>query len=282
MIAGLMAVASAAGLWWRGLYQDPEPVVAMLRGYDLVSLIIAVPALVAALLRTRGGSARADLVVGGLLGYAFYHYANFVLGTTFNALFLLHLAVFVLSGAALVQWLRGLDVAHLATRFRAATPARWIAGVLALLATTLGGMWIYYSVRFAISGATPGESRLVLPVQAVHLGYVMDLALLVPAYATAAALLWRRKPWGYVAAAVLLVSAGMSQLDYMSALLFQAAARLPGATAFDPAEPIIAGIIIGAAVALLGTIRDGDHRPEPVAAGAIPEAEEGRDGPAER
>jgi hypothetical protein len=33
-----------------------------------------------------------------------------------------------------------------------------------------------------------------------HLGYVRDLSLLVPVYATAAVLLWRRAAWGYVLA----------------------------------------------------------------------------------
>jgi hypothetical protein len=251
VVAGLMAAASAAGLWWRGLYQDPEAVAAMLRGYDAVALAVGVPALVVALRRQGRGSDRAALVLAGLLAWAFYHYAFFTLGTTFNALFLAHLLVFALAGAGLVQRLRTLDVRGIAAGFGEGTPVRSVGAVLALLAASLGGMWVSYAVRFAVTGATPGESRLVLPLTAVHLGYVLDLVLLVPAYAVAAVLLWRREPWGYAAAAALLVSTGMSQLDYMAALLFQAVAGVPGATAFDPAEPVIVGAVAAAAVALL-------------------------------
>jgi hypothetical protein len=267
--AVLMATASAAGLAWRTLYQDPAPLVAVLRGYDLVALLVAVPLLAAALARARRGSQRALLVWGGVLGYAFYHYAIYALGTSFNALFLLHAALFALSGLALVVLLRSLDVAALAARFQQRTPARTVSGLLAALAVALGGMWTYYSVRFALTGATPGENRLVLPLAGVHLGYVLDLVLLVPSYAAAAVLLRRRRPWGFTAASVLLVAGALSQLDYTAALLVQAVSGVPGATAFDPVEPVILGVYAAGAAALLeGLARRG------AAAGAETEAEE--------
>jgi hypothetical protein len=49
----LMAAASAGGLWIGGLYQDPGPVTAMLRGYDLVTLVVVVPALAIVVLPLR-------------------------------------------------------------------------------------------------------------------------------------------------------------------------------------------------------------------------------------
>ena len=76
---------------------------------------------------------------------------------------------------------------------------------------------------------------------------------MVPEYVVAARLLWRRAPWGYVAATVLLVSGTLLQLQYMVALGFQTAARVPGATPVDPVEPFIAlGMAAGAAVLLAG------------------------------
>ena len=56
-------------------------------------------------------------------------------------------------------------------------------------------MWVYHSVRFAVTGDLPAGSFLVEPDTVVHLGFVLDLALLVPAYALAAVLLWRRSGW---------------------------------------------------------------------------------------
>jgi hypothetical protein len=63
---------------------------------------------------------------------------------------------------------------------------------------------------------------------------------------------------------VLLTGSGIVQLDYTVALLFQAAARIPGATSVDPQEPFIAAAIIAAAAALLANLRPGPARPRPV------------------
>jgi hypothetical protein len=106
-----------------------------------------------------------------------------------------------------------------------------------------------------VTGAAPQEGLLLQPAPIGHLGYAMDLSTLVPGYATAAVLLWRRRPWGYVLGAVLLVASAVIQVNYVLALAFQAAARIPGATAFDPQEPYIAAAITGAVVVLLGGLR---------------------------
>jgi len=102
VIAVLMLAASAAGLWIDRLYQDPTSVSAMLRGGDLVTLVVAAPALVAALLLAIRGSQRAKLVWVGMLVYSVYNYAVYVFGAAFNDLFLLHVALFSLSIFALV------------------------------------------------------------------------------------------------------------------------------------------------------------------------------------
>lgn len=124
-------------------------------------------------------------------------------------------------------------------------------------------MWTSYSLRFARTGARPAESKLVLPLPAVRLGYVLDLLLVVPEYVVAARLLWRRAPWGYVAATVLLVSGTLLQLQYMVAVVLQTAARGLGATPVDPVEPfIVLGMAAGGA-ALLAGLRARPLTPQP-------------------
>jgi hypothetical protein len=137
---------------------------------------------------------------------------------------------------ALVLALSADDVSAIAARFSPRTPTRWICGFLAFLALGLGGMWVYYSLRFALTDELPAGSALVETNALVHL----DLSILVPAYALAALLLWRRAAWGYVLSAVVLISGAVHQVGYMVALPFQVNAGVPGATAFDPAEPLIA------------------------------------------
>jgi hypothetical protein len=103
-----------------------------------------------------------------------------------------------------------------------------------LLAIGLGAIWVSYSLRYAITGAAPKESSVALPAASTHLGYVLDLALLVPGYVLAAVLLWRRAAWGYVLGTALLVAGIISQIGYMTALIFQAAAGVAGASWVRP------------------------------------------------
>jgi hypothetical protein len=85
----LATAASVAGLLIDGVYAGDAAVAEMLRGYDLVTLVLAVPALSVFLVRRD----RALLVWTGTLAYLTDTYAFAVFGTAFNDLFLLHTAV---------------------------------------------------------------------------------------------------------------------------------------------------------------------------------------------
>lgn len=256
IVAVLIVAASAARLWIAGLYQDPQPVAEMFRGYDLVTLVLVAPLLAVTLLPGMQARPWARLVWVGTLAYAVYNYALYVFGMQFNAAFLLHVGVFTTALYALVLALSQLDVGGLARRFVARTPVLVVAVILLVLAVSLGTMWVAASLRFAVTGELPEEaSQLVVPINITRLGYALDLSLLIPAYVLAAVLLWRRRGWGYVLAAMLLVSGTVHQLGYMTALVFQAAPDIPGATAFDPIEPFITLAYVTAAVLLLVNVR---------------------------
>jgi hypothetical protein len=247
LIVVLMVTSSAGGLLIDGLYQDPDSVSAMLRGYDLITLVLAAPLLTVALLPSLRESPRAQLLWLSILSYAVYDYALYVFGTTFNAMLLVHVALFSLSVFTLVLALASLEVS-----FHARVPVRLISAVLLILGVALGAMWVFYSLRFTFTGQVPEEaSRLVLPTASTHLGYVLDLSLLVPGYVLAAVLLWRRAAWGYLLATILLVSGALHQIAYMTALVCQAGAQIPGAPGFDPAEAPIAAAFLAAAALLL-------------------------------
>jgi hypothetical protein len=226
----------------------------MLRAFDLVSLVVAVPVLAACLVPARRGSPRVQLVWVGMLGYVGYTYAMYVFGASFNAAFLVHVALFSLAVFALVLALGGLDVAAVAAAFGRRTPVRTVGVVLAFLGGGLGAMWVFYSLRFAVAGTPPEESLLVLPATYLHLAYVLDLAFLVPIYLAAAVLLWRRRAWGYVLATGVAVFSVVYQVNYTVALLFQWRAGVPGSVAFDPQEPLVIALSVLAAGALLRSV----------------------------
>jgi hypothetical protein len=259
VLLGLVTGAALTGRLVEGLYRGAESTAEMLRGYDLVTLLVVAPTLAITLHLARRGSVTAHLVVTSLLGYVVYTYAYYLFGTGFNDLFLLHAAVFSTGLVALGLTLGSLDLTALADRFHPRTRVRPIAGTLGVLAAALGGMWVYFAIDNAVTGDVPTGSRLVETDTVVHLGMALDLTLLVPLYAAAAVLLWRRAPWGFVLAGVALLAGVLHQLSYLVAMLFQVAADVPGAVASDPGEPVIVLLYLIAAILLFHGAR---HREE--------------------
>jgi hypothetical protein len=190
-----------------------------------------------------------------MLAYCVYNYAYYLFGAQINAGLLAHIAVFTGSLYALMLSLVALDVDRLAARFRPGTPVRAVAMIIGLLAVSLAAIQVSGLGGFALSGTVPQEpSQLVVPLEFTRLGAVLDLSLLVPAYLLAAIWLWRRRAWGYLLASTLLLAGGLHQISYMTAMLFQLAADVPGA-AFDTIEPIIVALFAVASGLLLVNLR---------------------------
>lgn len=249
VLAVAAMTAAALGLAVGGVY-GPDPAAAqMLRGFDAVTLVVIGPALLLAVRSERRGSTTGTLFTASLLAYLGYTYLYYLLGAGFTDLMLLHAPLLTTTLVALVLTLRDLPVPSLGDRATGGG-ARVAAGVLALLAVSLGAMWTYAVVAHAVDGTLPAGSSLVESGTMVHLGIVLDLSLLVPLYAAAAVLLWRRRAWGVVLGALALVAGTLHQVSYVVALLFQYAADVPGSVPMDPVEPVIL-LLFGIATVLL-------------------------------
>lgn len=249
--AVLALAASAAGLLLDDVYTGAASTAEMFRAYDLVTLLLVLPAFVVAGRAARRGPGQARLVVPSLLAYLVYSYGYYLFGTGFNDLFLLHAVVLATSVTALVLHLTTLDLAAFTGRVEAGSGMKGAAVVLGLLAAALGGMWVYFALDNAITGDVPDGSRLVETDTIVHLGIALDLTLLVPLYTAAAILLWRRTTWGFVLGVVAAVAGLLHQVDYIVAMPFQVAADIPGAVSYDPGEPVVVLAYLLAAVLLL-------------------------------
>ena len=258
LITAVLALAAAvAGLVIDGVYTGARSTAEVLRGYDVVTAVLVVPALALAVGRARRGSLLGRLVTAGLLADLVYGYAFYVFATAFNDLFLLHVAVFSSSLIALVLTIGGLDLATVGEQFRGMRQVWPVAASLGVLAISLGGMWIAAAVVNAVNGTVPVGSRLVETTELIHTSAVLDLALQVPLYAVGAVLLWRRSAWGYVLAFVALLSGIPEQISYLVGMPLQVRAGVPDAVAFDPLEPVIAGLyVLAFALLVLGARRD--------------------------
>jgi hypothetical protein len=86
-----------------------------------------------------------------------------------------------------------MDVDELATRFSARTPVRTVAAYLAFTGVGLTVGWLAQWAAYIFTGVVPSAG-----VEAFSVIATADLTMVVPLALVSAALLWRRRPWGYV------------------------------------------------------------------------------------
>lgn len=210
-----MALSSGAGLFFHDLYRDTALVASSWYGNDLVTLVVATPLLVVALLGAWGGSRRAFLVWMGLLAYSLYNSAFYLFGAAFNSLFLVYAALFTLSGFALVFGLVSLDATTLYRQVRSDLPARWISGFMGLVAAALGGFYVTLSLQYVVTGQVP----VMIDAVGLHTNLIaaLDLTMVVPVALLGAVWLWQGRPWGYVWAALWCVKGAVYMLALSAA-----------------------------------------------------------------
>jgi len=260
IVLALMVTAAIGGLLLDGLYVDSENVVEALRGGDLANLVVAAPILTLALWRVRRGSMRAHLVWLGMIGYSLYTYAYYVFGPTFNGLFLVHVAIFTLSGVALGFGFGALDPTGVTNRFRSLVPSRLLGALLIGVALFLVGSYGLATLTHATGGDLPSD---VLPFAEwrVHLGYALDLSLLTPAALMAGVLLWRRTAWGYAAATAAFTYLCVYQFNFLSTAIFMDSADIAGAADAIPQAATTIVLFLGPTLVLLWGLNAGSPLP---------------------
>lgn len=173
-LAALMVLQSVLGLVFKEHYRDLGWIKATWFGNDWVTLVVAVPLLVIALLVARRGSAQALLLWLGLVGYSVYNYAYYLFGAALNAFFLLYVVAFLLSAVTLIVALSRLEVSRVAASFRETAPVRVIGGYLALVGFGLASVWVTMWAAYAFANQpTPVEP------EAFKLVAALDISLMV-------------------------------------------------------------------------------------------------------
>jgi hypothetical protein len=260
LIAALALIASAGGLLMDGLYRDNLFVTSALRGNDLVTLAVALPAFVAAILWARRGSMRAYLVWLGLLDYMLYGYAFYLFGAAFNVFFLIYVALLALSLYALIYALLRLDVDALTRHVKPRAPVRWVCGYLLVVAVGLSAVYLAQTLAFIVRGELPA----IIPATGhpTNVVFALDLTLMVPALVLAAVWLWQRRPWGYVLATALAVKGAIYPLALAAGSLWGARVGVPGGGSEAPMwlTLSVAGLI--ASLFLLAHVRPASDETE--------------------
>lgn len=239
-----------------GVYAyNAQRVVAEGIGWDIVTLVVAVPALLLTVPSVVRGSFRGRLVAIGLLGYLLYQYLEYAVTWAFGPLFPLFIFIYAASLGAVV-WL-GVGIARegVEGRFGDGFPRRSYAlltGGLAVLLTLLWAQRIATGLGGDLEAASLwGETTMV--VQALDLGLVVPTAMFI------AMLTWRRSPIGYVLAAIWIVFS----IAMASAIVGMLVAAGFVESTFEIPPMVIFGAYLLGGVVLARTIYRRAGSPEP-------------------
>jgi hypothetical protein len=172
-------------------------------GWDIVTLVLAVPGTLLAAWGIARGSYRATLVALGFLVYFLYQYAMYAMFWAIGPLYPLHVLLVALSLSAVGMLVVRLDVAGAARRFDATFPRRAVAGLGVAMVVILAALWLPTVARVVVDGEVQGllngGATLVVPA--------FDLGFLVPLGMFTAIAAWRRSPVGYVLGTTVVVKA---------------------------------------------------------------------------
>lgn len=202
-----------------GVYAfNPERVVAEGVGWDVVTLLFAVPALLVVAPAVGRGSLKARLFALGVLAYLFYQYLMYAMFWALGPLFPVFIALYVAAAVAGVWIVSTIDIATLPEHFSERFPRRGMAGFCVAVALLLTGMWTM-RIATGLSGDLAGAGLLGMPTLTVQ---AMDLGMLVPLAVATAVLVLKRRPWGYLLSCVFAVK-GVTMAGAICAMLVSAA-----------------------------------------------------------
>ena len=185
-------------------------------GWDLVTLLVIVPALALTLPSLRRGTLRATLVAVGFLVYFLYQYAEYAVGLAYGPLFPVYVAIVALSVSGLALLLWRVEIASLPEHFGAHFPRRAMIAFGLYMAILLGGMWLPLIAGTLTDTSVPqlyGGTTLV--VQAVDLGFLVPLGLFT------AVTVYRRRPVGHLLSAVVIVKGASIALGIVAMLVVE-------------------------------------------------------------
>ena len=240
-IAVLLAVAAGSGLFVDGLYRDSPSLVAQAIGQDVVTLVVALPALVICAILASRGSERGRLIWLGVLGYVVYTYATYAFGIRFNPMFLVYVALLGCSLYALIGGLATTDFEALKMRFaQRRTPVKVASVFLAVVAILFYFVWLSEAAPAVLMGEVP-QSVIEdgTPTNVIH---VVDMAWLLPGMLLSALWLWRKRAIGYALAGVLLTLLALLVLAIVAMAVVEMS--LYGAAVFGSLSVVSLGMVV--------------------------------------
>jgi hypothetical protein len=182
-------------------------------GWDLVTLMVIVPALALTLPSLWRGGLRGTLLAAGFLVYLLYQYAEYAMALAYGPLFPVYVAITALSVSGIPVLLSRVDLDALPAAFGPRFPRRAMIGFGLYMGLLLSGMWLPLIARtFTETSVTELYGGTTLVVQAFDLGFLVPLGLFT------AITVYRRLPVGHLLSAVVIVKGASIALGIVAML----------------------------------------------------------------
>jgi len=169
-------------------------------GTDIVTLFIAVPILIIAIWLNKKELLRYKLLLLGVLSYFLYSSASLAFGVAYNRLFLVYLLYFSAALFSFILGVTSINTKDILNKVTEKMPRKAIANFM-----IFAGFSVFVWFIEILTALFTGKPPVSLSVYTTEPTYIFDLGIIAPSAFACAVLLFRKKPIGYVFAAVLLV-----------------------------------------------------------------------------
>lgn len=197
LIVVLTAAAALAGILYPEQLYRTQDLYDASYANDIVTLLLGLPALLAAMLLARRGQLIGLLLWPGAIFYGLYNYTAYLFSMPFALLFPLYLAIATLSAYTTIALVATIDGRAAQERLQGRVRERLGGGALALM----GVLFLLLATSMLLTNA--GDRGALPPAELAV--FVADFAV-TPSWIGGGILLWRRRPLGYAAGGGLLFS----------------------------------------------------------------------------
>jgi hypothetical protein len=201
LIAVFALISSIIGIVIPGIY---KPIVLnkeipFVFAQDLVSLVAAISLLIMIFLGKKE-NIKMDIIRTGIIGYLFYVYGQYALGTVYNFLYFLYLIVFSLSIFYFINAFTGIEYKKL--EFRMPKSLRIVIAVYcAIIPVFFAPQWIIDILHYIQNYSRPGAAGLTFN----YYVYILDLCFILPVCAMASIFIFQNKIKGSLLGGILLI-----------------------------------------------------------------------------
>lgn len=190
-------------IYGQGLYRHMSADVAIQGiAQDYITLFIAIPMLLVALLLLRKETLKRIFLLAGVLNYFFVTYLFYMNMAMYNALFIVYILLTSSTFFAFALTLIGINIKSLPHHFNAHTPVKYIGGFLIFLSSSIALLWLKTVLNPLFDGTIiprATEHYTTLTVQG------FDLSIFLPIAFLSGVLLIKKNPFGYFMGTITLV-----------------------------------------------------------------------------